>query len=102
MADTAKRLYTIDDVPNVATTAYTVPAATTTHMRGINVANKTGAAITIRVTAAGTQVLPDVSVPGNGVLSWEGLVTLLAAETVVVQASAATGLAIHIAGVETT
>lgn len=102
MPDVAKRLYTTDNVPTAATTAYTVPAATTTHMRGINIANKTGAAVTVRVTAGGSQVLPDISVPGNGVVSWEGLVTLAATETIVVQAGTTNALAIHIAGVETT
>lgn len=102
MPDVAKRLYGVSNAPTAATTAYTVPAATVTHVRGINVANKSGAAVTVRITAGGVQILPDISVPGNGVVSWEGLVSINATETVVVQAGTANTLDIHIAGVETT
>ena len=100
MAVTAKRLYGNDNAPNTLTTAYTVPASTTTVVTCITLANKTTSPATMLVKAGGFTLVPTVSVAGNSSVVIDLKVTLVATETIQVQAGTASAIAAIISGVE--
>lgn len=103
MPDTAKRLAGPAAVGTVAATVYTTPAATTTVLRNIHVANTTTGALTFNLSvgadAAGTRLYSGFSVPANGSLDWSGFIPLAATEVLQALASAA-GLTLTVSGVE--
>lgn len=104
MADLAKRIVGPTQLASAAGTVYTVPAATTTIMRCIHVANTSSSAasftLSIGVDAAGTRLFSSVSVQANGYFVWSGFQVLTATEVLQVFGSAANVLTMTIAGVE--
>lgn len=106
MTDTPKRLYGPAQLTASAATLYTTPAATTTIVRYIRIANTTGTDRTVTLSigadAAGTRIFGGVNVPANGALDWSGFLPLAATETLQGLASAASALTVTIAGVEIT
>jgi len=90
MANTFKRYPSSASVGTSATTVYTVPAATTTIMIGVNLANVTGSQIKVDVQAAGVYLIKGVPIPANASLSvLDGKIILEAADTVVVTSDTA-------------
>lgn len=70
-------------------TIYTVPSATTSILMGLNLANKTGSAVTASVQLGSTYVVKDAPIPAGAALGvLDGKMIAEAAETVVVTASA--------------
>jgi hypothetical protein len=105
MADVAKRVGPVV-LGTVATTVYTVPAATSSIVRWLSVCNVTAAAVTfflsVGVDAVGTRVFSAYSVAGNSTLEDSGLLLPLATGEVI-QAYAGTGasLTLTIGTIET-
>ena len=106
MADTLKILYTGQPAAT-DTLLYTVPASTTTAVRGIHVANTTGTAATITLglnsaaaLAEANWFLPELSIPPNGTYDWTGLQALEEADTIRALQGTATALTVHISGIE--
>ena len=90
MANTFKN-YTSSSVGTTPVTTYTVPAATTSVMIGCNIANTTGAQITVDVQAAGVYLVKGVPVPAGSALSvLDGKIILETADTIVVTSDTAT------------
>ncbi len=89
------------------TTLYTVPAATRTFVKDIDIANTTAGALTVRVflvpsagAAATTNALfYDVAMAANSTMQWVGVQILNAGDTIQIQASAG-GLTITASGAE--
>jgi hypothetical protein len=89
------------------TTLYTVPAATRAFVKDLDIANTTGAPISVRIFlvplagTAGTSnaLFYDAAVPANTTLQWLGTQILNAGETIQTQASAV-GLTITASGGE--
>lgn len=106
MADTATRLCGPTQLAASAATVYTVPALTTAVMREVLVANTTAGAVSVTVSigadAAGTRILPTVSVPATSVMQIVGWTVLEAGETLEAYASASSSLTLTISGVEIT
>jgi hypothetical protein len=75
-------------------TLYTVPASTRTFVTSIDIANTTGAPVTVNVymgagaAAAANTVIPNVSILANSMLSWGGAQILDATDTIQTDASA--------------
>jgi len=105
MADTGKRLSGPTQLTTSAVTQYTTPAATTTTVRGIHVANTTAVAATFTLSigndAAGTRFFSALSIGANGTLDWSGFLILAATETLQAFAGTATALTLTISGIET-
>lgn len=106
MTDTAKRIGP-SSVANTETTLYTVPASTTTIIRSIRVANTTASAATLKMSigadAAGTRLLPDLSIPPNSVYLEDGfLAVMTAAETLRATGGTNNALTVTVNGVEVT
>jgi hypothetical protein len=106
MADTLKRLSGPTPLTTSAVTQYTTPAATTTAVRSIHVANESGSAATFTLSlgtdGAGKRLFPAMSIAANSVLDWTGNIVLNAGE--ILQALSGTGAALTlvISGVEET
>jgi len=74
---------------------YTVPNATRTFLKDIDIGNATGAPLSVYVylvasggSAGPSNVLiPGISVPGNSILQWTGTQVLNTGDTIQVQAS---------------
>ena len=89
---------------SVATTeagVYTTPGSAQAVVTNIVLTNTTGAAITATVKLATVEVLAGVSIAANGVFAFDLRQVLDAAETIAAVASA-TGLKLHISGMEVT
>ena len=103
MADTASRIVGPTLLTNSSVTLYTVPAATTVIVRNILIANTSATAATARLSigadAAGTRILPDISIPANSVYDWSGFLVLAAAQVLAGQSGTTNVLAITISGV---
>ncbi|MED5042764.1 hypothetical protein P9848_12600 [Geobacillus stearothermophilus] len=99
MAATAKRLYKGTAGTSV-TTAYTVPASTTTIVKNIVMTNKTGSAATITITIAGVEVVNNYSVAANDTVVIDLSLVMSATETITVQAGTANAINVYISGVE--
>jgi len=90
-------------------TLYTVPTATRTYLKDINICNTTGGAITVNVylvpsggsAGTGNALLYGLSVAANTVYRWTGVQVLLPAQTLQVSAST-TGCTIIASGGEST
>ena len=86
-------------------TLYTVPGATVTFVKDIDIANTTAAPITVNVyigagvASAANTLIPSISIPANSTLSWEGVQILNAADTIQTDASAV-GCTITASGAE--
>jgi len=82
--------YTSASVGTSATTVYTVPSATTSVTIGLNIANTTGAQISIDVQAAGAYVVKGAPIPSGSALSvLDGKIILEATDTVIVTSDTA-------------
>ena len=88
-------------------TLYTVPAATRTFVKDMDICNTTASAITVRVhlvpnagvAGTGNAVLYDASIPAKSTVQWTGTQVISAGATI--QASASnTGVTITISGGE--
>lgn len=90
MADTGQTVALT--VPNVLTTAYTCPAATTAYLREVSAANYTAGAVTLLVKAKGKVLIPTRSLAAGGEYQRTGVIVLAAGETIQHQASAATSI----------
>lgn len=90
MANTFKN-YTSASVGTTPTTAYTVPASTTSVVIGCNLSNTTASQILVDVQVAGVYLVKNAPIPaGAGLSVLDGKIILEAADTVVVTSSAAT------------
>lgn len=105
MADAFKKLYQGQPGTSAAT-LYTVPAATSTIVKHIRVANPTATDRTIKLWHDGTAdaqvILPAVTVQAGGWAEFDGVILMEAADTLSGQASAATALTVTIYGDEVT
>lgn len=100
MANTFKN-YTGAAVGTTPSTVYTVPAATTAVMIGMNVANVTAAQITVDVQCAGVYLVKGVSIPAGASLSvLDGKIILEAADTAVVTSNTAASVDVIISVLE--
>ena len=84
------------------TLVHTTPALSVSYVKNIDIANTTGAAITVTVyagngVATANTLLPALSIPANSILQWTGLQILNAADTIQAIASAV-GCTITISG----
>lgn len=90
-----------------ATTQYTTPAARQDVIKDMEIANTTGAAITVTLNvvptgnSAGTanQVLPAVSIPANQVFHWTGTIVMNAGDFIST-ATSAVGVTATVSGLE--
>jgi hypothetical protein len=80
---------------------YTVPGSGQAVVTNIVLTNTTGAAITSTVKLATVEVLAGISIAANGVFAFDLRQVLDANETITASASA-TGLKLHISGMEVT
>lgn len=95
--------YTSASVGTSATTVYTVPSATTSVTIGLNIANTTGAQITIDVQAAGAYVVKGAPIPSGSALSvLDGKIILEATDTVVVTSNTASSADVILSVLEQT
>ena len=106
MPSTLKRIYT-GQPGTTDTLLYTVPGATKVAITDIHLANTdaTPRGITIGLNAGGalaeaSYFIPDLEVPANGVADWTGHQVLEAGETIRALQDNATGVTVHISGVE--
>lgn len=106
MAITAKKLAR-GAMPIGITTIYTVPTNFRTFLKGLDIANRSGAVLNVFVhlvpsgdaASNDTQFVPGVELQANDMLHWAGLQILHAGDTIQVSASIA-GANIHISGAE--
>ncbi|QPB09931.1 hypothetical protein CPT_Sitrop_016 [Streptomyces phage Sitrop] len=98
MANTPKALFRGNTTTTLAT-VYTVPTSTTAIVTNIVIANSSTTASTVLIQLDGINILPTMSVPGNGIFTLDIAQPMNAAGTVKVQGSTTT-CAVHIAGVE--
>jgi hypothetical protein len=99
LAATPKRLYK-GTAGTTSSTAYTVPANTTTIVKNIVLTNKTGSAATITVVIAGTEVINNFSVNANDTVTVDLSLVMSAGETITIQAGTASAINVYISGVE--
>lgn len=93
--------YTGAAVGTTPSTVYTVPAATTAVMIGMNVANVTAAQITVDVQVAGVYLVKGVAIPAGSSLSvLDGKIILEAADTAVVTSNTAASVDVIISVLE--
>lgn len=106
MTDTATRFQGPALLSGSAATVYTVPALTTAILRNIHAANTDSSARTLTVSigsdAAGTRLLPALSIPAAGTYDWSGFIVLTAAEIVQAYSDSANKVALTISGVAVT
>lgn len=109
MAETLKVLGQVDPSATTLTTAYTVPAATSTVISSIVVANRSAVATSFRVSVAVAgaadstkqYIAYDVAIGGNAMTTLKLGISLAATDVVRVYATLAT-LSFNIFGVENT
>lgn len=103
--DTLKRLAGPVALPSSSATQYTVPAATTTTVVAIHVANESGAqqtfTLSVGTDGAGKRFFYQVGVGANDFFDWSGTLVLNATDVVQAFASASTTLTLTMTGVET-
>ena len=96
-------------ITNALTTLYTVPASSQDVVKGIDIANTTGASISVTIhlvpsggtASAATQLLPSVAIAGNSVFHWTGMQVLNTGDFIQAIASAS-GCTANISGLENT
>lgn len=88
-------------------TLYTVPASTTIIIKHITISNANAAARTVQIWLVpnggsvnnNNALINGLSIPGNGVLTWDGYIPLeTAGDTIQGEASAVTSLTVIIGG----
>lgn len=85
--------YTSSSVGTTAVTVYTVPAATTGTIVGLNLANTSASSIDVDVQAAGVYLVKAVPVPAGAALSvLDGKLVVKTGETVQVTSDTATSV----------
>ncbi|MED0686547.1 hypothetical protein [Anoxybacillus ayderensis] len=99
MAATPKRLYK-GTAGTTSSTAYTVPANTTTIVKNIVLTNKTGSAATATITIAGIEIVNNYSVNANDTVVIDLSLVMQAAETITVLSGTASAINIYISGLE--
>ena len=93
--------YTGAAVGTTPSTVYTVPAATTAVMIGMNVANVTTSQITVDVQVAGVYLVKGVPIPAGSSLSvLDGKIIMEAADTAVVTSNTAASVDVIISVLE--
>ena len=108
MADTAKRLYGPAVPGTTDTTLYTVPGATTTVIRNIEITNTTAAAATFNLAINATAATAAncfkfaTSIPAGGTYSWSGFIALATTDTLRALQGTASALTFEVSGVEIT
>lgn len=100
MANTFKVLYR-GNASTGSTTLYTVPAATTTLVNNILVANTASVAATYSFSLAGTSMATTIAVPANDTAVLDIKQVLTATQTITGFASAST-VTFHVSGLEIT
>ena len=100
MANNVKKLAR-GSVATTDTTVYTTPGSGQAVVTNIVLTNTTGAAITATVKLATVEVLAAVSIAANGVFAFD-LRQVLDASEVIAASASATGLRLHISGMEVT
>lgn len=99
MANTFKNY--VGEATTSGATIYTVPSATTSILMGLNLANKTGSAVTASVQLGSTYVVKDAPIPAGAALGvLDGKMIAEAGETVVVTASANTAVDVIVSTLE--
>ena len=100
-AVTQKRLYGNDNAPNTLTTAYTVPASTSTNITCITITNKTSSSAGVTITVAGVTLIVKENLLSPYSTTIIQLATVMnATEIIQVQASAVSTFSVTINGVE--
>lgn len=99
MAATPKRLYK-GTAGTTSSTAYTVPANTTTIVKNIVLTNKSASVATATIVIAGIEVINNYSINANDTIAIDLSLVMAATETITVQANAANAINIYISGVE--
>jgi hypothetical protein len=100
MANTVKKLARGSVLTSEAT-VYTTPGSAQAVVTNIVLTNSTGTAITATVKLANVEVLAEISIAANGVFAFDLRQVLDASETIAAVASAS-GLRLHISGMEVT
>lgn len=98
MANTVKKLYR-GALTTSAVDVYTTPAATTAVVTNIVLTNTTSSVLTATVKLSTVELLSAVTVPANGIFSFDLKQVLNTTETINALASA-TGVRIHVSGME--
>jgi hypothetical protein len=105
MADVAKKMY--EGQPGTGDTLLYTTVAAGAIVRGIHIANTTGAAATITLglnaggaLAAANHFLSALSIPANGTYDWSGFAALDASATIRALQGTASALTVTISGVE--
>lgn len=105
MTDVARRIAGPVALTAVSQTLYTVPAATTTIVRGMRVANSASGSVRLTVSigpdATGTRLYRNLEILPNGIHDWSGFLVLEAGETLRAHGDV-TGLTLTASGVEVT
>ena len=102
MANTFKN-YTSASVGTAATTAYTVPASTTSVMIGCNLANTSSSQINMDVQVAGVYLAKGIPIPAGSALSvLDGKIILETTDTVVVTSDTASSCDVIVSVLEQT
>jgi hypothetical protein len=91
MANTFKNY--VGEATTSGAVVYTVPAATTSVLLGLNLANKTASGVTVSAQLGSTYIVKDAPVPSGSALSiLDGKIIAEATETITVTASANTAV----------
>lgn len=99
MPTVAKRLYK-GTAGTTSTTAYTVPASTTTIVKNIVLTNKTTSSATITVIIAGTEVIYQYNVTAKDTITIDLSTVMNATETITLIAGTSSAVNVYISGVE--
>ncbi|MFF4054607.1 hypothetical protein ACFYZ0_02285 [Streptomyces sp. NPDC001708] len=100
MANTPKRL-SRGSTSTTLTNVYSVPASTTTIVTNIVVTNSGASAATVLIQLNGLAIIPNTSIPGNGIFTLDIAQVMDAGNTIHVQGSTTT-CSYFISGVEVT
>ena len=100
MANTFKN-YTGSNIGTPNTTVYTVPAATTSVVIGINLANIHTSQINVDVQLAGVHLIKNIPIPAGSSLSpLDGKIILEAGDLVIVSSSAVASMDVIVSVLE--
>lgn len=103
MANTFKRYKSSASVGTSATTIYTVAAATTSVLIGVNLANVTASQVRVDVQVAGVYLVKGAPIPANASLSaLDGKIILEATDTIVVTSDTASSCDVLLSVLEQT
>jgi hypothetical protein len=106
MTDTLTRIAGPTSLSNAAATVYTTPAATTTSITNVHVANESGATATFTLSigadAAGKRYFYQINIFANDVFDWTGLIVLAATEIIQAYSGTNAVLTLTMSGVQVT